>query len=409
MLAKTDQPDDCEFNWLLFTKSADTGAYRRPASTMKILLVQPAVSPGKGGAQWNTLRLAIGLAERGHEVRLVGEFFQIPEFAEILYNTGISVSPIRIHGRGIKPILSLINEARRFQPDLIHSSLRSGDVAAGIAAFLSRKPVVSTVGEKLPTDNDIREGIGWKGWIHKLLLRRVFDSIGVTSNFASSHLKKYTNNPNLNVTVIPNGIDVSIFGNRSDSDSSQNSNSNRSIILGAVGRIAPEKQLELFPQLIERLVDEGVDARGMIVGDGIAGSEVRTLVENSPSRDQIEFLGNRTDMAEVYRMFDILVHFGSVEGFGLAIAESMASGIPVVAANAGGVAEIIDDGKDGYLVTPGSIDQYANRITSLVRNPTEYRRISDRARIKIRKEFSIEAFVDRYESLYFDVVGDRSD
>jgi glycosyltransferase involved in cell wall biosynthesis len=377
---------------------------------MKILLVQPAVSPSKGGAQWNTVRLAVGLADRGHEVRLVGDFHAVPEMSRMLNEARISIATIRIHARGFRPILSLISDVRNFKPDVIHSCLRSGDVAAGIAAFVLRKPVVSTVGEKLPTDNDMRNGIGWKGRVHKLLLRRVFKSIGATSNYAKEHLISYSDADNSKIQIIPNGVDFDEFSQPSSAAAEQLEFEKPSgkFILGVVGRIAPEKQVELLPELIELLVDKGIEAEGLIVGEGISESQVRKDVNGSVMRERIKFLGNRADMAHIYRKFSMLVHFGSIEGFGLVIAEAMACGIPVIAANAGGAVELITDGEDGFLVTPGSIEQYAEKIAALANHQSEYQQIAVNAQTKIKKDFSIDRFVDRYESLYENVVGGRS-
>ena len=374
---------------------------------MKILLVQPAVSPSKGGAQWNTARLAVGLAERGHTVRLIGEFHAVPDMAKILDRPEISIAPIRIHGKGILPILKLTNEIRKFKPDVVHSCLRSGDIAAGLSAFLLRKPVISTVGEKLPTDNDVRNGVGWKGGIHKLLIRRVFSSIVATSEFAKHNLINYSGIADSKVQIVPNGIDTELFDHQTNSaDGSDSSEADtKTVKLGIVGRIAPEKRVELLPTLIELLVDRGIDATGSIVGEGISGDSVRNQVKNSPMSERITFLGNKDDMTSVYREFSVLVHFGAVEGFGLVLAEAMACGIPVVAANSGGSKEIINNGEDGFLVEPESIEQYADAIESLVKSKSEIRRISKNARKKIEQQFSINKFVDNYEALYEQVAG----
>jgi glycosyltransferase involved in cell wall biosynthesis len=341
---------------------------------------------------------------------MVGDFHAIPEMSQILTDAKISVAQIRIHRRGISPILSLINDVRKFSPDVIHSCLRSGDVAAGIAAFLLRKPVISTVGEKLPTDNDVRNGIGWKGRIHKILLRRVFNAIGATSRYAKHHLIDYSNIGTEKVKIIPNGIDFENFNQTPTTPRTTFTKSNRDsvkVVLGVVGRVAPEKRVDLLPQLIDQLTTKGIDATGCIVGTGISEPQVRALVRSSSVRERITFLGNRTDMANVYRKFDVLVHFGSVEGFGLAIAEAMACGVPVVAPNTGGSAEIINDGNDGILVTSGAIEEYAEKIALLVREESLYRQISINARIKIKQDYSIGRFVDCYESLYTEVTGER--
>jgi glycosyltransferase involved in cell wall biosynthesis len=374
---------------------------------MKILLVQPAVSPSKGGAQWNTVRLAVELARRDHTVRVVGEFRSVPEMARMLDDVDVSISAIPIHGKGFASILKLVGELRRFRPDVVHSCLRSGDVAAAVSALPFRTPVVSTVGEKLPTVNDERNGQGWRGALHKLLLRRAFRAVGATSEFSRKHLVAYSGITSSKVHVIPNGIDTEQFA-ATDSPTqipeiAQSFEGKK--LVGIVGRIAPEKRVELLPDLIQDLVDRGINAAGVIVGKGICENDVRAKVERTPISDRIVFLGNCADMKSIYNRLDVLVHFGSVEGFGLAMAEAMACGLPVVAANAGGSAEIIENGIDGFLVDPESIGQYADKITELMNDQAVYDSISKNARSKILTEFSMQRFVDRYERMYADAIG----
>ena len=373
---------------------------------MKILLVQPAVSPSKGGAQWNTARLASGLAHRGHVVRLIGEFQSVPEMRDFLDHPAISIAPIRVHSGGLLPIIKLLNETRKFKPDVIHSCLRSGDVATGLAALILKKPVITTVGEKLPTEHDVRHGVGWKGKIHKFFLRRVFSAACATSQFSKEHLTNYSGMSESKIQVVPNGVDTEIFNNHRESPSDPTTDEAKKVELGVVGRIAPEKRVDLLIELVEELHRRGIDAHATVVGEGISEEFVKKQVEASTANNNIQFLGNQPDMVSVYRKFDVLIHFGTVEGFGLALAEAMACGIPVVAANAGGSAEIIENTVDGFLVEPGAISDYADAVVTLAADNTVSQSISANAQQKISTEYSITKFVENYESVYTSIAGE---
>lgn len=372
-------------------------------------MIQPAVSPTKGGAQWNTARLAIGLANRGHEVRLVGEFHTIPEMSRAIDQAGITVTPLRIHAGGFKSLLKLAREIRSFNPEVVHSCLRSGDVAAGLVCLVLGKPLISTVGEKLPTTTDITDGIGWKGHIHKLLLRRKFSRVAATSEFALAHLISYSRISPNKVKVIPNGIDTDEFrGTDLDSAAEIDSQSSSgSVVLGFAGRIAPEKRLDLLPELIEQLATRKIDVRALVAGRGISERDIRQLVSGSGISDRVTFLGAVNDMPKFYRTVDIMVHFGTVEGFGLVVAESMAAGVPVVAADAGGVAEIIQNGTDGVLVSPYSVTEYADRIEEICSDPSLYEKLSANAKATAYDQFSLDRFIGSYEDLYLDSIGQQ--
>ncbi|PJJ71175.1 phosphatidylinositol alpha 1,6-mannosyltransferase [Diaminobutyricimonas aerilata] len=117
-------------------------------------------------------------------------------------------------------------------------------------------------------------------------------------------------------------------------------------IVGYVGRVAPEKQLERLAAL------RGLDGvRVVIVGDGPSMPSVRRALKGMPVR----YLGSLTgqELAAAYASFDVFVHTGTEETFGQTLQEAHASGLPVIAPRAGGPIDLVDEGVDGYLVEPG--------------------------------------------------------
>jgi phosphatidylinositol alpha 1,6-mannosyltransferase len=122
------------------------------------------------------------------------------------------------------------------------------------------------------------------------------------------------------------------------------------VIVGYVGRLAPEKQVELLAGAC-RL--PGV--RVVVVGDGPSGDALRKALPGAV------FLGRRTgdDLARVFASLDVFVHTGPFETFCQTVQEAMASGLPVVAPAAGGPLDLVDHGRTGLLVVPG--DQGAVR------------------------------------------------
>ncbi|KQO11173.1 glycosyl transferase [Agreia sp. Leaf244] len=120
---------------------------------------------------------------------------------------------------------------------------------------------------------------------------------------------------------------------------------NGEVVLGYVGRVAPEKQLERFDQL------RGIDGISLaIVGDGPSTPSVGRLLRGMP----VTWLGRKGghDLAVAYASFDVFVHTGTEETFGQTIQEAHAAGLPVVAPRAGGPVDLVHDGSDGYLFDP---------------------------------------------------------
>jgi phosphatidylinositol alpha 1,6-mannosyltransferase len=132
------------------------------------------------------------------------------------------------------------------------------------------------------------------------------------------------------------------------------------LIVGYVGRLAPEKRVELLAGITAL---PGV--RLVIVGAGPAEPVLRERLHAA------RFLGERRgdELAAVYASLDVFVHSGPYETFGQTLQEAAASGLPVVAPAAGGPLDLVEDGLTGYLVPPGDQDAFAAAVARLAADP----------------------------------------
>jgi phosphatidylinositol alpha 1,6-mannosyltransferase len=130
--------------------------------------------------------------------------------------------------------------------------------------------------------------------------------------------------------------------------------------VGYVGRLAPEKRVDLLGQVAGL---PGV--RLVIVGDGPAGAGLRRALP------QATFLGpwHGAELATIYASLDVFVHSGACETFGQTLQEAAASGLPVVAPAAGGPLDLVDHGRTGYLVPPGDAGELAGAVARLAGDP----------------------------------------
>jgi len=148
---------------------------------------------------------------------------------------------------------------------------------------------------------------------------------------------------------------------------------NGETVVGYVGRIAPEKQLERLAAL------RGVPGVHIaLVGDGPATPAVKTALRGMP----VTWLGvlRGTELATAYAAFDVFVHTGDEETFGQTIQEAHASGLPVVAPRSGGPIDLVEDGVDGYLVMPGDGKELRRSIELLARDPALRLRMGEAGR-----------------------------
>ena len=124
-------------------------------------------------------------------------------------------------------------------------------------------------------------------------------------------------------------------------------------------------------------------------------------------RDNLQSIGSIpfNEMPGHYRKMDILLMPTVREGFGLAIAEAMACGLPVVASNCSAIPELIDDGKGGFLCPVGDVGAFAEKINLLAGSPALRREMGDYNRAKVEKMFTLERMANQYQKLFEEVIG----
>lgn len=134
-----------------------------------------------------------------------------------------------------------------------------------------------------------------------------------------------------------------------------------------VGRVAPEKDIDILLDTIDRLPDEmQKNIHWLIVGDGPALDDVKKKQrENMTCTGYLE--GDA--LAEIYASSDLFVFPSSTETFGNVVLEAMASGLPVVGAKAGGVQELVAHERNGWLCEPRNADAFVDRITRVLKQP----------------------------------------
>jgi glycosyltransferase involved in cell wall biosynthesis len=138
----------------------------------------------------------------------------------------------------------------------------------------------------------------------------------------------------------------------------------------------------------------------VLVGDGPLKHEIELQAKQSGIADRVHLLGDRLDAARLAAGFDVAVLASIREGLPNAIAEAMAAGVPVVATAVGGVTELIQEGRTGYLVRSGDAEAMAQRITFVLQDPAGCSGITARARRFVMNHFGMQTMVDAVERLY---------
>ena len=258
-------------------------------------------------------------------------------------------------------------ELQRFQPDIIHVATPFNMGLCGL--YYAKKLNIPIVGsyhtdfDKYLAFYDLQflKKFLWKymHWFHRPL-RKIF----VPSLDTKESLQKHGFT---NLSIWTHGVDHSIF--RPDVNFQavrQKYNIQTKHILLYVGRIAPEKDVRLLPEIAEMLPEEvRNDVHWLVVGDGPIKQE---LEDKAPAN--MTFTGFLTgdDLVQAYAASDLFIFPSTTETFGNVVLESLACGTPVVAANAGGVRTIIQHGVTGLLCEEKDVKGFADSITQLIKN-----------------------------------------
>jgi glycosyltransferase involved in cell wall biosynthesis len=256
-------------------------------------------------------------------------------------------------------VVRLAIRLRRLRPDLVHTnSLKSG-LYGSVAARLAGVPVVWHVRDRIADDYLPPAAVR----MVRLMTRCLPNAV-----IANSRATLSTLDPRTKAVVIHSVLpDAPVASDRKRRDPAD-------IVVGMVGRLAPWKGQDLFLRAFADAFPSGHE-RCMLVGSSMFGEEdfvgsLKALVAELGLTGRVEFRGFQSDIWPELALMDILVHASlTPEPFGQVILEGMAAGVPVVAADAGGPAEIVHHGVDGLLYPIGNQTALAAALRQLAHDP----------------------------------------
>ncbi|WP_078379314.1 glycosyltransferase family 4 protein [Sutcliffiella halmapala] len=262
-------------------------------------------------------------------------------------------------------MISIKLELQKFQPDLIHVATPFNIGLCGI--HFAKKLNIPIVGS-YHTDFDkyleyydlqFLTKFFWTymNWFHRPL-RKIF----VPSIDTQNHLKKHGFT---NTAIWPRGVDCTAFHPNFSAEALKiKYKIKEKYVISYVGRLAPEKDVSLIPKIHAALPDHiRQHVHWLIVGDGPLKPE---LMKAASSKMTFAGFQSGSSLAEIYGASDLFVFPSSTETFGNVVLESLASGTPVVGANAGGVRTILQDGVTGLLCPEKDVPSFARAISTIL-------------------------------------------
>jgi len=358
---------------------------------------------GKGGTERYVLSLARKLNGSGAEV-----FFAYNEegpLADRMRELGVPVFRLEMKSRfDFKAALALAGLCRRLKIDIVHTQfLREFYIALISRLFGSRVYVVNTC-------HMAHAGHPADKILNKLLSFNNTRTIAV-SHAAERFLIAQGMRPR-HIGVIHNGVDVDYFSEDVPSTIRDELGIGRdSLVAVSIARFSPEKGHDFFIRSIARLLDtHGPDISGkkpvfLLVGDGDTLEDCKKLASDLGVSGHVIFAGYRGDTRNILRGSDVYVCHSRHEALGISILEAMACSLPVITTDVGGTGEIVnDENRCGIRVRYGDTDGMANAMKLLFENGQLREEYGKNGLEAVRKEFSVDAMVEKTRQVYRECV-----
>lgn len=304
---------------------------------------------------------------------------------------GVPVYALDVHGRGLgRGVRRLVAELRRLKPDVIHTHNLSAHLLGATAARVAGVPVI------VHTKHGRYGALSWR----RALGMRIASGLSsvvvpVSEDCAREALSSEGVSPR-KIRVIHNGVDVETL---TPGDRFTRAPGSRAV---SVGRLAEVKD---YPTLLRaaRQVSDALPAfRLDLVGDGPERASLERLRSELDLDRQVTLLGERHDVPMRLQAADVFVLSSTSEGLSLGLLEALAAGLPIVATQVGGNAEIVTDGETGRLVPPENPGALAAALLDLLTDPARLSAMGRAARHRAEERFDLSKVVARYESLYLE-------
>jgi len=171
-------------------------------------------------------------------------------------------------------------------------------------------------------------------------------------------------------------------------------------IVTTIGPFKPQKNLLDFIKVCGLVSEQEPNTRFLIIGDGEQRPQIESLIKELGLSSKVTLLGWREDIPKILAITDVFAMTSLWEGLPRSILEAMCSGVPVVANAVDGVKEIIEDGKNGFLIQPGDINTFVSKLTFLLANERQSEVMGKNGRVSIGEQFDINVMVKQQERLY---------
>ena len=405
---------------------------------MKIAITSDIYYPMTNGVAVFAHNLAQDLAKQGHRVMVICPSFNgkkhitqqgklrtvyLTSMRMPLYPDQINPVPEKkiLYRHGIWFAVNAGHQVKKaldwFKPDVIHIQTNEPIALASKHYALSNNIPLVTTGHTLP--DTITEQFRVLKPIKKpvdAVVRKFLVSFMKNSEYTTMPtelaIHDVTPEPSkrfkVQVEAISNGVDLSNFkpGRAKDAIYKKYRIPKDKKIILHVGRLDGDKSVNRVIDAFERVLQKRDDIALLIVGDGIVKSELEELARALGIEKNVKFLGRvlPPDLNEIYKTANVFVTASEIETQGVVLIEAAATGLPLVAVNAGAVSDIVINDKNGYLCKPGGdVDGIALSLEKILSDKALAQRFSAES-LELAKQHDLSRTVARFLEIYQEAI-----
>ncbi|MFC1808838.1 lipopolysaccharide heptosyltransferase II [Candidatus Omnitrophota bacterium] len=357
---------------------------------MRILQIIPELN--FGGVETGTVDISKQLLSMGHQPYVLSAG---GERVKILRKMGIPHFTLPVNEKtwkGLAAISEVAEIIRREKIDIVHVRSR---IPALIGYFATRKTnaIYITSCHGYYSNHLFSRVMGWGKFVivvSNSIGRRMIDTFRV---------------PPERIRLVHRGLDIEQYPFNEKHFSIDKKKRKERFVIANIARITPLKGHKYFLRAIRRAKMNIPNIEVWLIGSFAKKrrykEELEVLVDKFGLKDSVKFLGSREDIPKLLQEIDLVVLSTTTpEGFGRVLIEAGASGVPVISTRVGGILDVIEDKKDGFLVSPGDPIEMSNAIVNVLQNYSKCKELAESFRRKIEEKFTLEKMTQTTVKVY---------
>lgn len=373
----------------------------------KIKLVYIISNLSLGGAQILLLDILKNLKEKSDfDIYLIT--IDSGDYMKKFENSGINLIDLKEKGLiNLKILIKLRKILKKINPDIVHTHLHTADFYGRIAAKQTGVPVIYSTCHNYSSHHKGAD-------INKKSIFDIIDNLVISysksnliaiSEIVGKYLSKRKKEFEKVTEIIYNGVDIRkekyVLNENEiiEFRKKYNLQKNDFVILIS-GRLEIQKGHKFFLESIKYYLKEKKNIKILILGDGSLRNEIENLIQKNDLSEYAKILGFQTETEKFIEISDLICVPSLWEGFGLVIVESMIKNKIVLAADVGGIPEIIDDGETGFLFVANNKESFLGKLNFIYNNIKKLESVKQNALCRVKEKFDIKKNTELYFQSY---------